>query len=195
MPPVQLSHYNCRMINPALLSSVSDDWATPPDFFDRLDAIFNFRLDAAAATHNAKCPDFFTKDDDGLAQDWFSYGRIWLNPPYGRGIEKWMEKAYTEAQKGCIVVCLVSARTDTRWWHDFVKDKAQVTFIRRRLKFRNPAVCPDGRGNSVFASALVIYGLNFDHILNTGNALDLGRSSGSEHAHKRERTKLRRQSQ
>lgn len=179
------------MINKALLSSVSDDWATPPDFFDRLNQVFNFRLDAAASSHNAKCASYFTMEDNGLEQDWHPYGRIWLNPPYGRGIDKWMEKAYREALKGCVVVCLVSARTDTRWWHEYVKDKSQVTFVRRRLKFRNPAVCPDGSGNSVFPSALVIYGLNFDQILNTGADADLGRTAGAERAHARERAKPR----
>lgn len=168
------------MINDALLSSKSDDWATPPDFFDRLDEIFNFQLDAAASPHNAKCSTFFTKTQNGLAQSWHPFKRIWLNPPYGRGIEQWMQKAYEEANEGCVVVCLVSARTDTRWWHDWVKNKAKVTFIKRRLKFRNPDVCPDGRGNSVFASALVIYGLDFDYILNQGSGLCVGRSRASE---------------
>ncbi|MEM9421301.1 MAG: DNA N-6-adenine-methyltransferase [Pseudomonadota bacterium] len=170
------------MINPALLSSKMDNWETPQAFFDRLDQIFSFQLDAAAADYNAKCGIYFDIDANGLDQDWSPYKRIWLNPPYGRGIERWMRKAYEESQRGSIVVCLVSARTDTQWWHDWVKDKALVTFVRRRLKFKNPQVCPDGKGNSVFPSALVIYGLDFDRILNFGPDAYLGRSGGGRPA-------------
>ncbi len=153
-------------LSPALFSSAREDWETPPDFFAVLDQVFAFQLDAAASPHNAKCARYFTKQEDGLARSWRPYKRVWLNPPYGRGMDRWMRKAYEEAQQGCIVVCLVSARTDTRWWHDWVHDKALVTFLRRRLKFRNPEVCPSGDGHSVFPSALVMYGLDFDRMLN-----------------------------
>ena len=60
---------------------------------------------------------------------------VWLNPPYGRGIGKWVQKAYEEAQKpGTVVVCLLPARTDTAWFHDYCR-KGKITFIRGRLKF------------------------------------------------------------
>lgn len=162
-------------LNPALFSSRSDDWETPQDFFNRLDAVFGFQLDASASAYNAKCATYFDRNQDGLAQDWHPYGRVWLNPPYGRGIGTWMRKAYEESLKGCIVVCLVASRTDTQWWHDWVNGKADVTFVRRRLKFRNPRVCPDGAGNTVFPSALVVYGLDFDQMLNRGDGALLGR--------------------
>jgi site-specific DNA-methyltransferase (adenine-specific) len=153
------------MVSTVFYSSASDDWATPPALFAKLDAIFEFQLDACATRANAKCKRFFTRDKDGLRQDWHPFKRVWMNPPYGRGIEKWMEKAYRESLKGCIVVCLVFSKTDTRWWHDWVKDKGQVVFLKGRVRFYNPKHGPLKSG-SPFPSCLVIYGLDFDFILN-----------------------------
>ena len=114
-------------------SSASDDWPTPQDFFDRMNALHGpLELDVCASPENAKCPRYYTREDDGLAQPWT--GRCWMNPPYGRTIGLWMRKAYEESQRGALVVCLVPARTDTAWWHDYAT-KGQVTFIRGRLKF------------------------------------------------------------
>lgn len=123
-------------------SSVTDLWATPQDFFDQLNAEFGFTLDVCATADNAKCERFYTKEDDGLTQPWT--GRVWMNPPYGRTIGHWMRKAYLSAQQGATVVCLVPARTDTAWWHDYAA-KGNVRFIRGRLKFgghQNPAPFP-----------------------------------------------------
>ena len=132
-------------------SSASDNWATPQDFFDKCSAEFGpFDLDACASEENHKAPHYFTVADNGLAQDWA--GRVWMNPPYGRTIKDWMSKAYSSALSGGaqIVVCLVPARTDTAWWHDFAA-KGEVRFIRGRLKF-------GGHKNSApFPSALVIF--------------------------------------
>ena len=130
-------------------SSASDNWPTPQDFFDKVAAEFGpFDLDVCASAENAKCARFFTVADDGLTQEW--RGRCWMNPPYGRTIGQWMRKAYESAQAGALVVCLVPARTDTAWWHDYAM-KGQVRFIRGRLKF-------GGHANSApFPSALVIF--------------------------------------
>lgn len=130
-------------------SSETDQWATPQDFFDRLDEKFRFTLDVCADRTNAKCIQFFDEDDDGLSQDW---GRniCWMNPPYGRGIIHWMRKAYEASQQGATVVCLVPARTDTRWWWDYAL-KGDVVYIRGRLKFG------DGTSSAPFPSALVIF--------------------------------------
>ena len=97
--------------------SRTTEWATPQPFFDTLNAEFHFTLDVAAQPGNAKCPRFFTpRGDDGLAQPWV--GEVcWLNPPYGSTIGAWMAKAYASTLEGSTVVCLVPARTDTRWWH------------------------------------------------------------------------------
>lgn len=131
-------------------SSKTDLWATPQDFFDKVAAEHGpFDLDVCALRENAKAPVFFTPEDDGLKQEWF--GKCWMNPPYGREIGDWMRKAYEAGQQGAMVVCLVPARTDTRWWHDYAI-KGAVTFIKGRLKFG------DAKANAPFPSALVIFG-------------------------------------
>ena len=129
-------------------SSATDLWATPQNFFDKLNDEFGFETDVCAVAENAKCKRFFTKEDDGLAQVWT--GVCWMNPPYGREIGHWMAKAWRSAQAGATVVCLVPARTDTAWWHDYAA-KAEVRFIRGRLKF-------GGHQNAApFPSAIVIF--------------------------------------
>jgi phage N-6-adenine-methyltransferase len=132
-------------------SSATDNWATPPHVFAALDAEFSFTLDACASAGNAKCERFFTAADDGLAQSW-APETTWMNPPYGRGIGEWMEKAADEAERGATVVCLVPARTDTKWWHEQVMARAsEVRLVRGRLKFGA------GLAPAPFPSALVVY--------------------------------------
>lgn len=146
------------MIQNALFSSASDLWGTPPEVFRQLDEVYNFQLDAASSDDNCLCPCHFTVKDNGLEQDWYPYRRVWLNPPYGRTIGFWMRKAYEESRKGCIVVCLVPARVDTRWWHDWVLDKTSVTFFKGRLKYTRLADDSGSPGGGApFPSALVIY--------------------------------------
>ena len=128
--------------------SDSPEWATPQDLFDELDAEFHFATDVCATAENAKCSRFYTRADDGLAQDW--RGVCWCNPPYGREIGAWLQKARTAAEKGATVVCLVPARTDTRWWHEHVT-KADVRFLRGRLKFGG------SKNSAPFPSALVVF--------------------------------------
>jgi phage N-6-adenine-methyltransferase len=130
-------------------SSATDNWATPQDLFDKLNKVYNFELDVCASKENAKCKRFFTVQDDGLAKDWT--GTCWMNPPYGREIGKWMAKAYESSKTGAKVVCLVPARTDTGWWHDYAMN-GEVTFIRGRLKFGN------SKNSAPFPSALVVFG-------------------------------------
>src|SRR5262252_6094273 len=129
-------------------SSARDDWSTPQDLFDGCNQIFGFTLDACAQPHNDKCLRYYSPLDDGLAQPWT--GTVWMNPPYGRAIGKWMRKAWEAHQEGATVVCLVPARVDTRWWHDYAK-RGSVLFLRGRLKF-------GGIENSApFPSALVAF--------------------------------------
>ena len=101
-------------MNPALFSSAKEDWETPREFFERLDGEFHFDLDVCAFPHNAKCPAYFTKEDDGLARDWGNRA-CWMNPPYGKDIKAWMTKALDASRRGATVVCLVPSRTDTAW--------------------------------------------------------------------------------
>ncbi|MGG4783988.1 phage N-6-adenine-methyltransferase, partial [Morganella morganii] len=118
-------------------SSKSNEWATPQNLFDELNDEFNFTLDPCATDENAKCSKYFTIEDDGLSKDW-SNEVVFMNPPYGREIKKWIEKAYKECLNGATVVCLIPARTDTTYWHDFIFDKANdIRFLRGRLKFGN----------------------------------------------------------
>jgi phage N-6-adenine-methyltransferase len=129
-------------------SSETDLWATPQDFFDKQNAIYNFTLDVCATDDNAKCKKYFTKNDDGLNKEW--HGVCWMNPPYGREIKQWMHKAYNESLKGVTIVCLVPARTDTVWWHEYAM-KGNIEFIRGRLKFGN------AKNSAPFPSALVVF--------------------------------------
>jgi phage N-6-adenine-methyltransferase len=117
-----------------MFSSATDQWATPQAFFDQWNSIFHFDLDVCADATNAKCPRYFTREDNGLAQDW-GFSVCWMNPPYGREIGRWVQKAYNESLGGATVVCLLPARTDTAWWHTYVIPCAKVHFIRGRLKF------------------------------------------------------------
>lgn len=113
-------------------SSATDDWATPQDTFDALNAEFRLNLDVAADKKNAKLPRFFTKENDGLAQSWAG-ARVWCNPPYGRVIGKWVAKCAGGGAE--IVVALLPARPDTRYFHDHIYGKAEIRFIKGRLKF------------------------------------------------------------
>lgn len=133
-------------------SSASCEWETPQDLFDALNVLWGpFDIDVCATKQNAKCKRFYTKNQDGLVRPW--KGRIWMNPPYGREIGKWMRKAWISATHGnaSVVVCLVPARTDTAWWHEYAM-KGKIEFIRGRIKF-------NGHKNSApFPSAVVVFG-------------------------------------
>lgn len=126
-------------------SSASDDWSTPQHIVDQYG---NFDLDPCASSKNAKAPRYFTKEDDGLSKEWF--GRVWMNPPYGREIGKWVKKAYGS---GCECVCLLPARTDTKWFHDYCTE-GRIVFLRGRIKF-------NGHKNAApFPSMIVIFNGN-----------------------------------
>lgn len=118
----------------AKFSSEAVEYETPMNIFAPLDREFNFTTDVAATELNKKCPKFFTRADDGLSQKW--EGVCWMNPPYGRGMEKWLLKAQEAAKHGATIVCLVPARTNTGWWHDICA-KQEVRFIRGRPRFNN----------------------------------------------------------
>ena len=135
-------------INKALLSSNTCEWETPQLFFDALNAEYHFDVDVCATENNAKCERYYTKEQDGLSQQW--KGVCWMNPPYGREIGKWMRKAYESSLYGATVVCLVPARTDTAWWHDYAM-KGEVEFVRGRLKFGG------SKANAPFPSAIVTF--------------------------------------
>jgi phage N-6-adenine-methyltransferase len=128
----------------------TDDWPTRPEVFDPLHNEFNFTLDVCATAENAKCPQFYTPAEDGLAQPWT--GRVWCNPPYGRGVEKWIQKGYEAVQSGEaeLVVFLIPSRTDASWWHQWCI-LGEIRFFKGRLHFG------EGKYGSPFPSALVVF--------------------------------------
>ncbi len=123
-------------MNSVLFSSENEVWATPQDFFDKLNDEFGFNLDPCAIPENAKCERFFTPEMDGLKQNWGG-AKVFCNPPYGRKIGAWVQKCYEESQKpDTTVVLLIPARTDTAYFHDYIYHKAkEIRFVRGRLKF------------------------------------------------------------
>lgn len=123
-----------------MFSSKSELWSTPQDLFDKCNEIYHFETDVCALPENAKCEKFFTPEMDGLKQEWT--GVCWCNPPYGRQIGKWVEKA---CKSFATVVMLIPARTDTKWFHDYCLPYGKIEFLRGRLKFggcENPAPFP-----------------------------------------------------
>lgn len=129
-------------------SSKTDLWYTPQDFFKKYDDVYKFETDVCATDDNAKCAKYYTEEMDGLSQEW--RGVCWMNPPYGRTIGNWMKKAYESSLEGATVVCLVPARTDTGWWHNYAM-KGDIEFIKGRLKFGG------SKNSAPFPSAVVVF--------------------------------------
>jgi phage N-6-adenine-methyltransferase len=139
--------------------SASEEWGTPQRLFDELHREFNFNLDAAASVDNCKLPVFYTKEQDALKQEW--NGNVYLNPPYGRQVYDWVRKARAEIDSGRakVVVMLLKATTEVKWFHQFIWDKAahkpypgvEVRFVAGRLKFQVP-----GMDNTAPFSSMVV---------------------------------------
>lgn len=129
-----------------MFSSKTDLWATPQDFFEKMNEEFGFNLDVCATKENAKCDRFFTINDDGLSKDWGG-AVCWCNPPYGREIGKWVKKA----SESDFCVMLLPARTDTRWFHDYIYGKAEIRFLKGRLKFG------ESKNAAPFPSMIIIF--------------------------------------
>lgn len=144
------------MITKGLISSASDEWETPQDLFDELDAEYHFVLDVAASESNHKCAKYYTKAEDGLKQLWKQDGWTWCNPPYGKQIKKWVQKAYEEYLGGAKIVMLLPARTDTMWFHKYIYGIAKIQFLRGRLRFSSSKV------NAPFPSMIVVFGEDGD---------------------------------
>ena len=141
-------------MNDALFSSNSHEWETPQELFDELNAKYHFTLDPCATAENAKCAKYYTKDDDGLTKDW-NGEHVFMNPPYTRQVKHWIKKA-SEIRNG-LVACLLPARPDTRYFHDFIYDKdtgiwkAEVYLLKGRLTFG------DATNSAPFPSMIVVY--------------------------------------
>ena len=138
-------------INAGLFTSNRDDWETPQDLFDQLHKEFHFTLDPCADEKNHKCEKWYSKAQDGLTKNWGG-DTVFCNPPYGRELQKWIRKCSQEARKdGTTVVMLIPARTDTKAFHEYIYGKAEVRFLRGRLKFGG------AKWNAPFPSMLVIF--------------------------------------
>ena len=138
-------------MNPVHYSSKTPEWSTPQYLFDELNSEFHFTLDPCAVPENAKCAKFYTKEDDGLAQSWDNE-IVFCNPPYGRETPKWVKKA-SEARGGAVVM-LIPARTDTLYFHRYIYNKAEIRFIKGRLKFGGGQ---KGIGSAPFPSMVLIF--------------------------------------
>ena len=136
-----------KMNNDLMFSSKTNEWSTPQDFYDELDKEFNFTLDPCCTKENAKCKKFYTIKEDGLLQSWKNE-IVFVNPPYGREIKEWVKKS---SEEKATVVMLIPARTDTSYFHDYIYNKAEIRFIRGRLKFGN------SKNSAPFPSMVVIF--------------------------------------
>jgi len=142
-------------VNTGMMSSNTYEWETPQDVFDHYNSLFKFQLDVCASSSNAKCKKYYDISDDGLdiKNKWCK--RNWMNPPYGKTIKRWVSRAKNEADiNRNLTVCLLPARTDTKWWQDVVIKADHIYYIRGRLKFSDADAAP-------FPSAVAIFGLNY----------------------------------
>jgi phage N-6-adenine-methyltransferase len=142
--------YRQRLKRSMHFRSESHVWSTPQDTFDALDAEFHFTVDVCALPENAKCARYYSPEHNGLVQDW-SGEVVWCNPPYGRAIAAWVQKAYEASKASAIVVCLFPSRTGPRWWQAFVLPYAEIRYLNKRLKFVGAP------RNAPFDSAVAIY--------------------------------------
>jgi site-specific DNA-methyltransferase (adenine-specific) len=166
------------MKSQVVFSRESDEWGTPDELFDALHEEFNFGLDAAATCENTKLPCFISPDEDALTVSWVDHAAkrvpVWLNPPYSQ-VAAFVKKAYEESLQGSKIVMLLPARTDTRWFHDFIwntrkyhpQHRVEIRFLRGRLKFTKPAQGKDGPTNSApFPSMIVVFPAREMNIVN-----------------------------
>ncbi len=121
-------------------TSNKQDWGTPQELFNELNKEFNFTLDPCASEWNAKCKKYYTETDNGLSKNWDGE-IVFCNPPYAE-VGLWVKKA---SESKAISVVLTFARTDVKWFHNYVYDKSlwkfkpnvEVRFLQGRLKFEN----------------------------------------------------------
>ena len=139
------------------LTSLNEVWTTPPHIIESLIDVFGvFDLDPCSETsdnkkRNSRAKIGYTAKDNGLKKPWF--GTVFVNPPYGRTVGQWVEKCYSEAKKGNTktVIGLLASRTDTKYFHHYISEKADIYFIKGRLKFG------DGTSPAPFPSILVVW--------------------------------------
>ena len=116
----------------AIHSSERHDWRTPQPLFHSLDTLFRFELDAAADSENKLCQKFFSLESDALNQSWQVDGWVWVNPPYGKQVAHWFEKAINESERGAKIVMMCMACTETKWFQRAWEHCAEIWFLNPR---------------------------------------------------------------
>lgn len=156
-------------MNSVHFSSKTNEWTTPQDLFEKLNNIFHFTLDPCCTRETAKCSRYFTIDDDGLSKSWHRE-IVFMNPPYGDEIGRWMRKAYRESQwTPTPVVCLIPARTDTEFWHGQVMKAHYVHLVKGHIHFGS------SEAGAPFPSAIVVFGTEIDSLPVNGAGFHPGR--------------------
>ena len=151
------------MVNAALLSSNKQDWETPEEVVSIVESYRPIRLDPCTTSKNPTGAfTFFTPETDGLTRDWGMDrgGLVYVNPPYGRSISKWVGKAVSESVKrpytkaiGTEIIMLIPARTDTSYWQYGIFESANaICFVRGRIKFKG------AKAGAPFPSAFIYFG-------------------------------------
>jgi len=146
-------------MNEVHYSSKSRDWETPESIFKPLQEEFNIVLDVCATDQNKKCDAYLDRKLNGLTSEWLivgetgkpSKGACWMNPPYGREVGAWVRKAHAESLKGITTVALLPARTDTKWFHEYIYGKTEIRFFKGRIRFVN------AKASAPFPSMIVIF--------------------------------------
>lgn len=145
-------------MNNVHFKSSNKEWETPESLFQPLRKEFNIVFDVCASPENTKCRAYYDKKLNALSASWsianeFTEGKfaVWMNPPYGRGIDRWVRKAHEESLKGVTIVALLPARTDTSWFHNYIHGKQEVRFLKGRVKF------VDAKSSAPFPSMIVVF--------------------------------------
>lgn len=141
----------------------SDDWQTPPYFYNLLDKEFNFTLDPCASYEtiegkhiglNALCPKYYTERENGLIQNWEGEV-VFVNPPFSQKVD-WIKKCFEEGNKpNTTVVMLIPATPDPVWWHEYIMHAHEIRFCNGRVNFIDPM--KQDRHGATFPLAVVIW--------------------------------------
>jgi len=135
-----------------MLSSVKMDWETPMEVYNPLDLEFGFTLDFCATNENKKHNHFYSEEQNALLQN--PIGEIiFCNPPYGNKIKDFVKKC-SELSINNTIVMLIPARTDTLYFHKYIYNKAEIRFVKGRIKFIGNQ---KGSGSAPFPSMIVIF--------------------------------------
>lgn len=155
-------------MNSVHFSSKTNEWTTPQDLFETLDNIFHFTLDPCCTHETAKCLKHYTVEDDGLSKSWHRE-TVFMNPPYGNEISKWLRKAYRESLWTPMpVVCLIPARTDTEFWHWYVMKANYIHLVKGRIRFGG------SKTGTPFPSAIVVFGTEIESLPISGAGFHQG---------------------